>query len=87
MVAESSKAPAFKPNMVSVTAQAEGRINSRQIAITEIHIIELEGNAMGYNEILTDRDDKLKTYKTKYKSKRKNAIYTSVLRKLSEMTT
>ena len=42
MVAESSKIPAVKPNVVSVSSQTEVKIDSLQIAWTELHNIELE---------------------------------------------
>ena len=42
MVADSSKIPAVKPNMVSVSSQTELKIDSLQIAWTAIHNIEQE---------------------------------------------
>ena len=47
MVAESSKIPAVKPNMVSVSSQTEINFDSLQIAWTELHNIELEEKCYG----------------------------------------
>ena len=47
MVAESSKIPAVKPNMVSVSSQTEVKIDTLQIAWTEIQNIELEEECYG----------------------------------------
>ena len=47
MIAESSKIPVVKPNMVSVSSQTEVKIESLSTAWTEIHIIELEEKCYG----------------------------------------
>ena len=47
MFAESSKIPAVKPTMVSVSSQTEQKIDSLQIAWTEIQKIELEEKCYG----------------------------------------
>ena len=47
MVAECSKIPAVKPNMVSVSSQTEVKFESLQTAWTELHIIELEEKCYG----------------------------------------
>ena len=47
MIAESSKIPDVKPNMVSVSSQTKVKIDSLQNAWTEIHNIEQEENCYG----------------------------------------
>ena len=79
MVAEASKIPAVKPNMVSVSSQTEVKIESLQTAWTEIHIIELEEKCYGLQRyierqkrIIEDLEKKLQI-KTKESQMHKDA--------------
>ena len=93
MVAESSKIPAVKPNMVSVSSQTEVKIESLQTAWTEIHIIELEKKCYGLQRdierqkrIIEDLEKKLQIktkesqmHKDTYKTNRNDHVETHVL--------
>ena len=82
MVAECSKIPVVKPNMVSVSSQTEVKIESLQTAWTEIHIIELEEKCYGLQRdierqkrIIEDLEKKLQI-KTKESQMNKDAYKT-----------
>ena len=93
MVAECSKIPAVKPNMVSVSSQTEAKIESLQTAWTEIHIIELEEKCYGLQRdierqkrIIEDLEKKLQIkakesqmHKDAYKTIRNDHVETHVL--------
>ena len=93
MVAESSKIPAVKPTMVSVSSQTEQKVDSLQIARCEIHNTELEEKCYGLQRdndrqkrINEDLEKKLQittkesqTHKDAYKTFRNDHVETHVL--------
>ena len=93
MVADSSNIPAVKPIMVSVCSQTEQKVDSLQIAWTEIHNIELEEKCYGlqrdierHKRIIEDIEKKLQIktkesqmHKDAYKTIRNDHVETHVL--------
>ena len=82
MVAECSKLPAVKPNMVSVSSETKVKVESLQTAWTEIHNIELEEKCYGLQrdcekqkQIIEDLEKKLQI-KTKESQMHKDAYQT-----------
>ena len=86
MVAESSKIPAAKPNMVSVSSQTEIKFDSLQFAWTELHIIELEEKCYGLQRDIERQKRIIEDLEKKLQNKTKESRCIKMITKLSEMT-
>ena len=73
MVAESSKIPAVKPNMVSVSSQTEVKIDSLQVAWSQIHNFELKEKCYGLQRDIERQKRRIEDLEKKLQIKTKES--------------